>query len=259
MIADLHIDAWQRAGLDPFDDADLGELDLMIVAGDLAENANERWPSAIQAIADGLRPLQLVILPGNHDYYGGYLDDDHALSDLTQGRGARFAQMHELHLGAYRFLLCTLWTDLTVSRFPHDQARLHAESSMHDYRQIRLSADDPRKIRSTDTMVVHGTHLRWLKERLAVPFEGKTIVVTHHGPHLNALPPRSTMSQCYVSDLSEVIEAHTPHLWLYGHTHFPTKFRSGGCELRNVSLGYPGEGACPLPLTTNFPGLLHWS
>jgi hypothetical protein len=83
----------------------------------------------------------------------------------------------------------------------------------------------------------HQADLAWLNAELARPFDGQTVVVTHHAPI--APVPFTDLSAAYGSDLSQMILHHQPALWLYDHTHMPQADRVGTTEVRNVSLGYP--------------------
>ncbi len=57
-----------------------------------------------------------MILPGNHDYYGGNLHTlDRDLERICQGAGCAFRQCLRLVLGDTRILMTTLWTDMRLS------------------------------------------------------------------------------------------------------------------------------------------------
>ncbi|BDT74180.1 3',5'-cyclic adenosine monophosphate phosphodiesterase CpdA (plasmid) [Comamonadaceae bacterium OS-4] len=61
---------------------------------------------------------------------------------------------------------------------------------------------------------------RWLTQELAKPFEGKTVVITHHGPHPLSVHPLyvgDKRNGAYVSDLSALMP--NVDLWLHGHVH----------------------------------------
>ncbi len=58
---------------------------------------------------------------------------------------------------------------------------------MVDYRKIRVSPRY-RKLLPEDTTLWHARSLRWLAEALAAPFDGSTVVVTHHAPSIRSVP-----------------------------------------------------------------------
>lgn len=50
VLADLHLDSWLPARLDPLDhlsDENLAQVDICILAGDLTDKAKIRWPGAV--------------------------------------------------------------------------------------------------------------------------------------------------------------------------------------------------------------------
>lgn len=259
VIADLHHDHWLGVGRDPFAGADFTGVDLVILAGDVANRADARWPRALGAITDLVAPEKVQVVPGNHDYYSSFLDRDDLLAELAANAGAGFAQRAELRLGTRRIICCTLWTDMQISALMPDTARRVAEDHMGDYRYIRLERDDHRRITALDTVAVHVEHRTWLEARLATPFDGQTIVITHHAPHPMCLPDKPFLPQAYASDLSNTIETFQPALWIYGHTHHPASFHVGRTEVRNVSFGYPGQFYPAPKIDRTFAGFIEWS
>ncbi|GGO39277.1 metallophosphoesterase [Gemmobacter aquaticus] len=242
VIADLHLDRWLQAGRDPLAalPRDLfDELDGLIVAGDLTNNPGVRWPRMIRLLASYLPPGRIHLLPGNHDYYDCMLDGEDRLTTICAEEGAHFLQKSELVLSGIRFLCATLWTDFALKGDPARAMRI-AERGMNDYACIRLGAGDARQIRPEDTALIHADHRTWLEARLAQPFAGRTIVVTHHCPHPDLVGAwRSELDPAYAANLLPLIERAQPDAWLFGHTHHPIEGIVGRTLVRNVSLGYP--------------------
>ena len=130
---------------------------------------------------------------------------------------------------------------------------------MNDYRLIRVAGASYRRIRAADTVALHRDHRRWLEARLAEPFDGDTVVVTHHAPHPACLGrfEGGSLAAAYASDLTDLIEAHRPALWLHGHTHVPSDLTVGATRVLNVSIGYP-PGVDGSPAGDPRAGLLEW-
>lgn len=73
-----------------------------------------------------------------------------------------------------------------------------------------------RALRPEDTVALHRAHRDWLSEKLRVPFEGPTVVVTHHGPHRGSLASAYAidwLSGAFVSELPEEF-FEVPSLWI---------------------------------------------
>jgi predicted phosphodiesterase len=111
---------------------------------------------------------------------------------------------------------------------------------MSDYRKIRLAKEGYRKLRPQDTMHEAHRFKSWLQQQMAQPFEGKTVVVTHHAPSAKSLFYSDTITNpCYASpwdDLAEGVD-----LWVHGHTHRANDYPIGDCRVVINPKGYPGQ------------------
>ena len=244
IIADLHLDLWLTNGRDPFAAVDpdlLADLDTLIVAGDLSNKPKVRWPHAIRHLSRYVDPARIHLLPGNHDYYDHTLDGDDRLAAIAAAEGAQFAQKTELVVGKIRFLCCTLWTDFELGD-DAAYAQRTAIRGMNDYRYIRMARQGYRRIWPVDTAAVHADHRQWLEGRLAMPFAGRTAVVTHHCPHPGLIGHQPEgLEPVYGSDLLGLIARFEPEVWFFGHTHHRHQAQEGPTLVRNVSLGYPRD------------------
>jgi predicted phosphodiesterase len=244
VLADLHLDRWLSEGRDPFTALDqefLASLDTLILAGDVTNKPKVRWPQAFRHIGQYIDPRRVHVIPGNHDYYDFTIDNEGRLAEICFEAGTHFAQKSEYTHGDLRILGCTMWTDFALHGDPAGAMR-SAQHNMNDYRYIRLGSAGHRRIRPSDTAFIHADHRRWLEERLATPFAGRTVVVTHHCPHPDLISEkRGDVDPAYGSNLLPLIEKYQPDCWLYGHTHYPVEADVGRTQVRNVSLGYPGK------------------
>lgn len=109
VTADLHFDAWQRAGRDPLPSLGraLEVADALILAGDLANNPQLRWPEALSRISNFIAPERIYVFPGNHDYYHFRIDGDDVLRGLVEDSGMHWAQKRVLAIGGVRFICAT--------------------------------------------------------------------------------------------------------------------------------------------------------
>lgn len=244
IIADLHLDVWLADGRAPLAAVDpdlLASLGALIIAGDLSNKPKVRWAHAIRHLSRYVDPARIHVLPGNHDYYDHTLDGDDRLAAIAASEGANFAQKTELVVGDTRFLCCTLWTDFELGDDAAHAQRVTIRG-MNDYRFIRMARQGYRRIWPVDTAAVHADHRNWLEDRLALPFAGRTMVVTHHCPHPGLIgDQQGELAAAYGSDLLGVIARFKPEFWLFGHTHHRQEAQEGSTLVRNVSLGYPRE------------------
>lgn len=252
VIADLHADHWRATGIDPLADAPLEDLDALILAGDIANKGVTQWPIVLEALGKRMDPARIWLMPGNHDYYGGRIDREDKLAEAAGRYGAHLAQKSELIFGQTRFLCCTLWTSMRLGGRDTGFNMAKAERRMNDYSCIRIEGEGFRRLHPLATIRIHTDHRMWLEDALARPFEGDTVVVTHHAPVPEALPETEwdDVPFCYASDLREMITRFAPDLWLHGHTHHATDVAIGPTRVLNCSIGYPG----PMPAV---PDLTH--
>lgn len=255
IIADLHYEL----GLDPFAMFGLGELDwksldAVIVAGDIADDAAEDWPAAIDFLSRYISRDRIFVMPGNHDYFGMPLGADDGLQRVAAAADVELLQKSELHHGMTRILACTLWTDFALfgpESVPQSMAV--ARSWMPDYRNIRSAKETTAEddglhdwCTPEDTLALHRDHRAWLERQLAKPHfagsDGETIVVTHHGPSVATAGRLTPQSPAFHSDLGDLIGQYKPSHWYFGHSHRRLRAVQGETIICNVSLGYPEDG-----------------
>lgn len=190
--------------------------DVVVLAGDIL---NEHYGLIWARKSFPTTPIIYVM--GNHEFYNAHYE-------RVLERARKEAQQLEIHLlendqtviDGVRFLGMTLWTDFAVEEPMHTVgfSMWHANRQMADfslirYRGGRLSAEATREF--------HRASRRWLTERLAEPFDGKTVVVTHHLPHKASIDRqfhRNPLNPAFASHLPELACAPV-NLWIHGHTH----------------------------------------
>ncbi len=172
LLSDLHLEA---SSYEPI----VSDADVVILAGDIHTKARGvKW--ARQAF-DGV----VLYVPGNHEYYSGHL----SFTLVTMRTAAREGQvqimnMNEAVIGGVRFLGCTMWTDYAATGNAQLSA-WHARTSMNDFRYIRTESF--RRIVANDLVKESLKARAWLCSKLSEPFDGKTVVITHHAPSLRSL------------------------------------------------------------------------
>ena len=151
-----------------------------------------------------------------------------------------------LEAGEARILAATLWSDFAIAdkaRVP--EAMAEAGRRIVDYHRIGVGREflTPRH-----TLEWHWTARRWLEQELSRPFDGETVVVTHHAPARGSIEPRfagSLLNGAFVSDLEDLIEETQPVLWVHGHTHYNVDYRIGRTRIVSNQRGYVPDEPCP--------------
>lgn len=190
--------------------------DVVVLAGDiLIEHRGLAW--ARKAFPG--KPIIYVM--GNHEYYEG--DYERVLErarDEAAKQQIHLLEQDQVVIDGVRFLGTTLWTDFEIEEPLHAAgfSIWYANRAMMDFRIIRHRG---RLLRAEDTREFHRTARAWLTARLEEPFDGKTVIVTHHLPHKGSIDPQfhqHPLNPAFASHLSDLV-APPVSLWIHGHTH----------------------------------------
>jgi Icc-related predicted phosphoesterase len=114
---------------------------------------------------------------------------------------------------------------------------LDAAAKMVDYRLIENGA---KPLTPRDVLEAHRLDRAWLVNCLSEPFDGKTVVVTHHGPSRRSVSEKygeMPLNAAFASDL-EFLMLHVD-LWIHGHTHTSRDYEVAGCRVICNPMGYP--------------------
>ena len=215
------------------------DADVIILAGDIGKgNKGVYW--ARETFPD--KPILYV--PGNHEFYGTQrLETLRLLRIAGQQTDVQILDEDEVVLDGVRFLGATLWTDFCL--FGEDQkpfAMLAGQQSLNDFRVIyEGQIDEYRMVKFTParSIELHEQSLVWLKARLDEPFDGKTVVVSHHLPSKQSVAARfkeSVVSACFASELDHLFGKMD--LWVHGHTHDNMDYVANGTRVICNSRGY---------------------
>jgi predicted phosphodiesterase len=209
------------------------DADVVILAGDIdLKSRGVKWANEVFQ-----RPV--IYVCGNHEHYGGHID--HTLRKMKE---AALPHVHVLEnqaliLDQVRFLVTTGWTDYSLTGDIQAAIRT-AQEWMNDFRVIRADISY-RRLRPVDLIAKSKMAYNWLAQELGKPFDGKTVVITHHGPVADYLSEEHAghLAAAYANDWSDLLGG--ADLWIYGHTHVAANFIKNGCRLVSNPRGYPGE------------------
>lgn len=212
------------------------EADLLVLAGDI-----EPGTAGLARFVDWGMPV--IYVPGNHEYYGGEIDQVGVeLRRCARELGVHLLDNDEVVVGGVRFLGTTLWTDFRLDGSAHvARALVAARRWVVDFRAIRqgVAAFTPE-----DTLRLHEKAVSWLEAKLAEPFDGATVVVTHHAPHRRSVHGRfskSPINPAFASDLTHLLGK--PVLWVHGHMHDSFDYVVEGTRVVCNPKGYVKENA----------------
>jgi len=210
--------------------------DITILAGDIARaEAAMRWASQFD------RPVLYVA--GNHEFYGGSIPavrED--LARCAKACGVHFLDQQSLEIGGVRFLGTTLWTDFELFGAEcRDLAMERSAEFMRDFQVIRNA--DGSTYTPQDSIELFREQYAWLDAALDQPFDGPTVVITHHAPSMRSVHPRfaeSLVSAGFVSACTSLLGR--AELWIHGHTHDSFDYTVYGTRVLCNPRGYCRDG-----------------
>jgi len=219
--------------------------DLLILAGDIHART--------QTIAlYGKYPVPVLYVHGNHELYGQeFFSLQHQLRTNLATTSLQFLERDELVMDGVRFLGCCLWTDYNLRPRWMTVALREAEIAMNDHRHIRYGSG--HAFSPLDAKAEHDKSKMWLAEKLAQPFDGRTVVITHHAPHPNSIPPEyeeDILSAAFASDLTHLMK-HVD-VWVHGHIHRSVDYIVGRCRVICNPRGYPKRYSINIAAPTVF-------
>jgi len=210
--------------------------DIVVLAGDVHRgDKGVQW--AIERFA-----CPVVYVLGNHEPYGHDLDDSIAsCRDSARGSNVVVLENEEVVFGGVRFLGCTFWTDFASNGAERvENAKTTARSLLPDFEVISQSN---HPLTPDDVICRHGQSKSWLNARLATPFPGRTVVVTHFPAHADALHgghPADSDLRAYFSPEVPELFSHEIDVWISGHTHWSFQSTAGPTRLISNQGGFPG-------------------
>jgi Icc-related predicted phosphoesterase len=233
LASDLHLEFLAREFPGERLIAPAHAADVLVLAGDIGAGS-----AAVELFKDW--PVPVLYVAGNHEGYHesweSVLDE---LTDKARGTSVRFLEREVVDFGGVRFLGCTLWTDYRLcGEYTQTQLMENAQRRLNDHRFIRTR--DGGLFSAEHALQDHERSRAWLREELCRTYEGKTVVVTHHGPHPLSVHPRyagDMTNAAFVSDLTELVKK--ANFWFHGHGHDSFDYHVGNCRVVANPRGYP--------------------
>jgi hypothetical protein len=243
------------------------DCDAVVYAGDGMAPATLAIPEIRRRFGD----KQIIYVMGNHDFYSDHRSPDTKTTwEWQRDNAPKIAALHDVHLldGGYsngvveidgvRYCGGTAWTDFQSyprGRYMYaDMMRMSRQ--MNDYRLIKTGRGRSKDVfEPKDSIADHKRFISWLTKELAKPFDGETVLVTHH-----ALSEKSLMAGvalrdldwCYASNAEflfhrydaetnpNVLPDHVPPvLAIHGHVHSNHDYTVGETRVLCNPRGYP--------------------
>lgn len=265
LLSDLHFEFFNaetehlgRVQIDP-------KADVVVLAGDIDRGGFALKRANEIAMQSG-KPV--VFVAGNHEFY--QLEIKETLKLFRAGAygvkvllGVNYpnVKIEELYtdIDGVRFIGGTLWTDFNLYknsvRMPTQKMAMDiVQQGLNDFKIIKFGS---RTFTAEDSLKYHNDNVALINKVLELPFEGKKVLVTHHGLHQNSIHPKY-QAGLHVLDSKKPLpgensgwqinpgfSSHLPELLekfdlaLHGHTHSSLDYQVGKCRVVANPRGYP--------------------
>jgi len=240
LLSDLHLEARaydaRREVLDS---------DVIILAGDICPGMRGiEWAISLLHRTKA----HIIYIAGNHEFYGH--DIHHLRKSMreycTPPKEWIFEEHHRLHfldddeviINGVRFLGATLWTNfLLYGEENKKNCMIDGAKYLNDFRLIR---NGEWNFSPEDSIQVHNKSVAWLEQKLKhEPFDGTTVVVSHHAPSFRSVVPRfadDQLSACFASNLDHMFGFSS--YWFHGHMHDSLDYEFNGTRVVCNPRGY---------------------
>lgn len=264
LLSDLHLESNPHFLAQPAPGAD-----LLVLAGDIGSYQTGSLLTELHDNDFGLArfsplpvaqggaawPTPVFFLPGNHEYDGQDFEATHTRLRATCERlGLVWLEREAVQWQGIRFVGCTLWTDfdaLTAAQAADGslttgevlKARDKAFRAANFYLRKNHAFRDGQPMLADAVRELGLQSQAWLRQALAIPFDGPTVVVTHFAPSLLSGDPRYGLvpgTAGFCNALDDLLAQ--AQLWLHGHLHCPNDYVKNGCRVVANPLGYARKG-----------------
>lgn len=201
--------------------------DILVLAGDILNTKSYDHLDDREIIEELSHHFKKVILiEGNHEHYRRNISNED-FSFLYDTGKIVFLNNNTFVYDDCRFICSTLWSGVEKA----------ATKFINDYYTIPTM----NKEKEND---LHARSVDFLKSQLQMPFDGKTVVVTHH------LPLQDCISEKYKNEtiVNSAFASHHPELfeydidlWVHGHSHDFMQFEFNGVPVVRNPRGYDHE------------------
>lgn len=240
ILSDLHIECFQE-GRDLPDVA----ADVVILAGDI-----HRTTEGLAWAAERFAGQTIIYVPGNHEFYGASMPEvRQTLRADAERLGIHLLDNDTVTIDGVCFHGTTLWTDfdLYAGNPGYDplQTEERALAFMPDFRIIQQPAGEVFSIEESQRL--HAEAMAWLETELTRPCSGPRVVISHHAPLPECIPPKyqgGSLSPAFASDLGALMGKM--NLWVHGHVHEPVDLEVAGTRVFANPGAYPKEYDPPL-------------
>jgi hypothetical protein len=242
VASDLHLEGFM--GRDPetlvidFLPSDPRDAEsVLVLAGDISSKPDQ-IASFLSVVAKKFQ--HVIYLPGNHEYYKHNMKAwDENLQHLIPASNVAWTNgVGTIEFEKVRFIFSIMWADGGKDIVE----QTWVDRGLNDFRLIRRADDTRFTVR--DMVKLHKDFKAKIAHALKQPFNGKTVVATHHMPSYRLCDPRfgTDINGGFAANCDDLLTApFAPALWIHGHTHDTTDHKLWETRIVCNPAGYRSE------------------
>lgn len=225
VMSDLHLEFHRDGGEGFIRSLDPQNVDVLVLAGDITVGEQRAKTAIKRFFEQGYR--KVLYVAGNHEFYSGKRKWFLAAMARLEAKlpGFKFMERGTVTLDGTTFHGTTLW-------FRDDPMNALYRHDLNDFHQIK----------DIDVWLYQENHFS--VEFLKRSVRPGDVVITHHAPCSLSVGPefRTSPLNCfYVCDMTRMMEANQPKLWIHGHMHHRSDYEVYDTRVVCNPLGYPGQ------------------
>jgi predicted phosphodiesterase len=260
LFSDLHLERYPD-----FQPKFAASVDVVVLAGDIGSYQSGTRLNTADFGLERFSPLRpggpcskVLYVPGNHEFDSLEFDDTYArLRAACDRLGITWLDREVVTLGRVRFVGTTLWSDFEALARKESGMLKQMKALAKAYRAANYYLSKNTTLKLGEPVLAEGIRemslecQAWLRDALAVPFDGTTVAVTHFAPSLLSADPRygltpGTAGFCNtLDDLFPLAD-----VWMHGHLHCMNDYIAEGkqgeqpwkCRVVANPLGYLSKG-----------------
>ena len=260
LFSDLHLERYPD-----FRPQFLPDADVVVLAGDIGSYQQGSRLASQDFGLERFSPLQgelagkpVLFIPGNHEFDG--LDYDETCTRLRatcERLGITWLDREIVTIGQVRFIGTTLWSDFEALALRETDLTKQLQQRTKAFRAANYYLAKNTTLKDGEPVLAEGWRAlaldcqAWLREMLALPFNGKTVVVTHFAPSLLSADPRYGVTPGtagFCNSLDGLFKR--ADVWMHGHLHCMNDYvvegrdgaHSWACRVVANPLGYLSKG-----------------
>ena len=260
LFSDLHLERYPHFVPDVREDTD-----VVILAGDIGSyqsssrlGGDDFGLERFSPLRPGASPARVLYIPGNHEFDGlEFIDAEARLRATCARLGIEWLDRETLVVEHVRFIGTTLWSDFDALALQEQELTKQLQRREKAFRAANYYLSKNTTLKNGEPVLAEGIRAMsldcqaWLREALAVPFDGVTVAVTHFAPSLQSADPRYGLTPG-TAGFCNALDGLFPlaDVWIHGHLHCANDYlvkgnedgRDWSCRVVANPLGYLSKG-----------------